>query len=126
MVVVLGKGERLRKNSEFANVRKRGRAWACELVVLKTVPNDLDRNRYGFVVGKRVGNAVVRNKVKRRLREIIRSSPMAPGRDMVFIARHGASMASYQQLHSAVIGLLRRAGSLPSVQDAERMSRASK
>jgi ribonuclease P protein component len=69
---------------------------------------------------------VVRNSVKRRLREIVRSSPIAPGRDMVFIARHGASTASYQQLHSAVSGLLRRAGSLASVQEAERISRASK
>ena len=126
MVVVLGKGERLRKDSEFANVRKRGRAWACELVVLKAVANDLGRNRYGFVVGKRVGNAVVRNKVKRRLREIVRSSRTAPGWDMVYIARHGASAASYQQLHSAVSELLRRAGFLASAQEAERMSRASK
>jgi ribonuclease P protein component len=108
-VVGLGKGERLRKNSEFANVRSRGRAWACELVVLKVVPNGLGWNRYGFVVGKRVGTAVVRNKVKRRLREIARLTPTEPGWDMVFIARPGASTASYRELSSAVARLLRKA-----------------
>jgi len=115
-VVGLGKGERLRKDSEFADVRSRGRAWGCELIVLKVASNSLGWNRYGFVVGKRVGTAVTRNKVKRRLREIARLTPTKPGWDMVFIARPGASTASYRELSSAVARLMRRARVAVSVE----------
>jgi ribonuclease P protein component len=114
-VVGLGKGERLRKDAEFADVSKRGRSWACESVVLKAVPNSLNSNRYGFVVGKRVGSAVARNRVKRRLREIVRLAPTEPGWDIVLIARPRARTASYLELKSAVERLLQRARVLAGV-----------
>jgi ribonuclease P protein component len=122
-VVGLGKGERLRKESEFAIVRKRGRAWACELVVLKALPNNLGRNRYGFAVGKRVGNAVTRNRVKRRLREMMRLTPTEPGWDIVFIARPRAGAAGYGELSSEVGRLLRRARIVSNMDGVERMGR---
>ena len=100
---------RLTKSSQYALVHSQGRAWANRLVVLKTLPNESDSSRCGFVVSKRVGKAVVRNKVKRRLREIARLTPARPGWDLVFIARRQASNASYQELEAAVRGLLGRA-----------------
>lgn len=125
-MVGLGKGERLRKDSEFANVRAHGRAWACDSVVLKAVPNGQRGNRYGFAVSKRVGNAVTRNRVKRRLREIVRLAPIEPGWDFVFIARPRAAVVGYQELNSAVTQLLRRAGVLAGAQKVEREGEASK
>lgn len=105
----MGEKERLRKNSQFAAVYEFGETWAGELVVLKAIPNGLEFNRYGFVVGKRLGKAVVRNRVKRLLREVSRAIPTKPGWDMVFIARSQAATASYHEVGASVARLLRRA-----------------
>ena len=78
------------------------------LLVMRVLPNGLDRSRFCFVTGKRVGNAVVRNRVKRRLREIVRNSASAPGWDTVLIARKGAGDADFSELERAVHNLIRR------------------
>ncbi len=114
----MGKGERLRKDSQFANVRAHGKTWACGSVVLKAIPNGLCWNRYGFVTSKRVGNAVERNRIKRRLREIVRLTPMKTGWDLVLIARSGAKTVNYSQLLLAVTRLLHRAQLLANVDGA--------
>ena len=80
---------RLTGSKRFSLIHKEGRGLANRLLVLKSIPNDLDRSRFGFMVGKRIGSAVIRNKVKRRLREITRLTPVKAGRDIVFIARRG-------------------------------------
>jgi ribonuclease P protein component len=108
----MGKSERLTDSSQFAEVAGRGKTRACRLIVLKTLPNGLERNRYGFVASKRVGKAVVRNRVKRLLREAARSIPMKSGWDIVFIARIGAAGASYRDIETAVTKLLGRSGIL--------------
>ena len=78
------------------------------LLVMRVLPNGLDRSRFCFVTGKRVGNSVVRNRVKRRLREVVRSSAPAPGWDTVLIARKGSADADFKQLERAVHNLIRR------------------
>ena len=67
--------------------------------------------RVGFSVSKRVGDAVRRNQVKRRLREVIRRRlwNVAPGWDMIVIARPGASTADYEALRDEVDALLTQA-----------------
>lgn len=105
----MGEKERLRKNSEFAAIYEHGRTWSNALVVLKALPNGLEWNRYGFVTGKRLGKAVVRNRVKRLLREVARGAATKKGWDVVFIARSGAATANYYELGASVAGLLRRA-----------------
>lgn len=101
--------ERLKKKQQFAEIYRHGKTWACGLIVLKALPNNLERNRYGFVTSKRLGNAVIRNRVKRLLREVARATPTKPGWDIIFIARKGTTTASYHQIAKAVVGLLRRA-----------------
>ena len=76
------------------------------------MPNGLPLSRYGFSVGKRLGKAVARNRVKRLLREGMRLTPIKPGWDMVFIARSRASAANYHRLKEAMEELLARAGLL--------------
>ena len=105
----MGEKEKLRKNLEFAAVYEHGRTWANDLVVLKTLSNGLGWNRYGFVAGKRLGKAVVRNRVKRLLREVTRATATKQGWDVVFIARSQAAAANYHELGASVAGLLRRA-----------------
>ncbi len=79
---------------------------------MKALPNGLSLSRYGFTVSRRVGKAVVRNRVKRLLREILRQTQLKPGWDIVFIARPSAARANYESLGKSVRGLLFRAGLL--------------
>jgi ribonuclease P protein component len=77
--------------------------------VLAARPNGLDLNRFGFSVSKRVGNAVTRNRVKRRLREAARLSNVIPGWDILLIARAGAGDSDYRELERSMTNLLKRA-----------------
>jgi ribonuclease P protein component len=101
---------RLRRRKEFDAVFRRGRSWANELIVLRSLPNQLEHNRYGFVTSKRLGKAVVRNRVRRRLREGVRSLSLRPGWDVVVSAKAPAAGADFHQLKKAVADLLARAG----------------
>lgn len=100
---------RLAKARDFAAVRRNGRSWSDKILVLQARPNDLDISRVGFSVSSRVGNAVTRNKVKRRLREAVRRSGVQEGWDLVLIARKDAAAAGFGSLSSSMIGLLERA-----------------
>ena len=109
---VVRKQLRLRRRKEFDTVFKRGQLLTSRLLVLRSVPNQLQHNRYGFVTSKRLGNAVVRNRVRRRLREGIRRLTIRPGWDIVISARAPAAQADFHQLKAAVANLFTRAGIL--------------
>ena len=111
---LMQKERRLRKPREFSRVMQEGRSWVTPLLVLRGVPNGLEQTRFGFAAGQRVGVAVVRNRVKRRLREVARTAPVKEGWDLVFIARNGAVTAGYQELARSVEILLQRARLLRS------------
>jgi len=68
-------------------------------VALRT---DSNTTRVGFSVSKQVGGAVIRNRVKRRLRMIVRGLDWVPGVDLVIVARSGADSVSYGELTSIV------------------------
>lgn len=103
--------QRLRRAADIAHVRQCGRAWRHPLLVLLVCPNGRSYSRFGFVTSRRIGKAVVRNRVKRRLREVIRSqvSDLAPGWDCLFIARQPIAGAAYGVVETAVTQLLQRA-----------------
>ncbi len=102
----------LTKRVQFGLVYDEGSSWVSKAVVMKALPNGLDLSRYGFTVSRRVGKAVVRNRVKRMLREILRQTPLQSGWDIIFIARSSAARANYVSLGKSVRGLLFRAGLL--------------
>jgi ribonuclease P protein component len=103
---------RLRRRKDFDIVFQEGQVLANQLLVLRSVTNQLPHNRYGFVTSKRLGGAVVRNRVRRRLREIVRALAARPGWDVVISARARAAGADFQQLRKAVASLFVRAGIL--------------
>ena len=104
--------DRLRGRERFAQVRRQGKCWTHRLVVLCALPNELPSSRFGVSVSKRVGGAVLRNKVRRQLKEIVRLRlPLiAPGWDVVLIARPPIAQADFRQLESALERLLQQAG----------------
>ena len=101
--------EYLTKPRQYALVYNKGSSWVSDLVVMKALPNGLSFSRYGFSVSRRVGKAVVRNRVKRLLREILRLAPLQPGWDIIFIVRPLVASANYASLEKSVKGLLSRA-----------------
>ena len=109
---------RLRKNHEFRRAYSRGRAHVHELVVLhalKRRDDPKDNMRLGFVVTKKQGNAVARNRIRRRLREAVRARLdefSASRTDLVFVGRSKARMASWHEVQAAVDQVLTRAGTL--------------
>ena len=112
----LGRDRRLRKPSDFRYVRRQGRSWAGYLLVLQACSNGLNRSRFGISAGRRVGKAVVRNRVKRRLRELLRTMPLKEGIDIVVIARVPSSRATFRDLQ---IGLTRLMSEANVVVDSE-------
>jgi ribonuclease P protein component len=104
------RGEHLiTKSGQYSLVYDKGSTRVNNLLVLKSLPNGLSFSRYGFSVSRRVGKAVVRNRVRRLLREILRRRSLKPGWDIVFIARTAAADADYTALGESVTGLLSRA-----------------
>ena len=107
----------LKENYEFRRVYKRGRSGVSPLLVVYARPNRGGRNRLGVTVGVKLGKAVVRNRVRRRLREIFRLAQpeLAQGWDVVLVARSRAVTASYCELERAFrrlcgkLGLMERA-----------------
>jgi ribonuclease P protein component len=101
----------LRQGSDFQRVWDKGKAWSHPLVILRAHANGTEKSRFGFVVGKKVGKAVERNRAKRLMREAVRLRlpEIAQGWDVVLIARRGAEEAEYKAVAAAVSGLLRRA-----------------
>jgi ribonuclease P protein component len=103
------KGEhRLTKPEQYTLVYNTGSSAADRFLVLKAVSNGLETSRFGISVSKRVGNAVIRNRVKRLLREILRLSPLLAGWDLIVIARGPAAESDYHQLEKSASALLAR------------------
>ncbi len=103
---------RLRENRDFRRVFNRGRSSATDKLVLYWVRNRGTDFRVGFSVSRKVGNAVERNLLKRRLRACFdRFLPELTGKsaDIVVVCRKNAGQATYRQLEDDVLRLLKRA-----------------
>lgn len=105
---VVKREQRLRRTSEFDVVYREGKVASGPLLAVRVRPNGQVLSRFGFVAGKRVGGAVVRNLARRRLRELIRQLPIQPGIDLVVFARPGAATASFAELDRALTQALKR------------------
>jgi ribonuclease P protein component len=117
----LRRAQRLRSPRDFERVRRHGRRASGTLLLLgylaqagSDASSDVSNagfTRIGLSVSRRVGGAVARNRVKRRLREVVRRllAEVTPGYDLVLTARPGAADAPIETLRQEVRALITRA-----------------
>ena len=99
----------LKLNSDFRRVYSRGKHTVCPRVVVYCRRNQQGKNRVGYTVSKKLGNAVTRNRVRRRLREIVRlhAGHTKQGYDLILVARSRAVDSEYQKLEADVLRCFR-------------------
>ena len=99
------KRQRIKNQTEFGGVLQGGRKYVCSSFVILAKDTSRSYPRLGIVVSKRLGNAIVRNRIKRSFREVFRQLPYQDKmsqRDFVIIARRPASRVSYEELALSV------------------------
>lgn len=109
------KSARLSRASEFARLRREGTSFHGKLIVLSVLKAEPDtETRIGLITSRRVGGAVVRNRVRRRLREIVRMlrPQIRRGLHLVIVARAAAATAEFALLRADVIFLAQRSAIL--------------
>jgi len=106
--------ETLKLNYEFHRLYSKGKSAVTPYLVVYARHTKRRQNRIGFTVSTKLGHAVVRNRVRRRLREIYRlhEADFAAGTDLVVVARSRAVKASYQQLEQAMLSACAKLGIL--------------
>lgn len=102
------KKHRLRSNEDFKKVYRNGKNYWNRNIVSYVMKNKLDYTRIGFSVTKKIGNSVVRNRVKRRMREICRLNfnNIKDGYDIILIPKKNVVDIGYNELESAILHIL--------------------
>lgn len=95
-----GRHERVRKSKDYSRIYKNGARLYSENFLVLILTNDKGVRRLGITVGKKIGNSVKRNRIKRLLREFFRlhKDSLPAGRDMVITVRKDVSARSLQEI----------------------------
>ena len=109
------RNQRLRQSAEFGRVRARGLRFSDRYLILTLAASPSGRTRFGLSVVKRVGNAVTRNRIKRRLREVLTRLAIQNGWDIVISVRPHSSRATFHDLFGSLTFLAYKAGIIESV-----------
>ena len=99
--------ESLKKNSDFQNVYQHGKSYANKYLVMYIKENNMDINRLGISVSKKVGNSVVRHRFTRLVRESYRlhENIFNSGLDIVVVGRKSAASVGYEEIENALLHL---------------------
>ncbi|WP_036717643.1 ribonuclease P protein component [Paenibacillus sp. JCM 10914] len=106
---------RLRNRTDFSRVYRHGKSFANhQFVVYWSRKREVEQFRVGVSCSKKIGNAVVRNRMRRLVKEIVRQHQhdIIPHMDLIFIVRKGALGKSYQELEKSVLHVLRKSALL--------------
>ena len=97
----------LKQNSQFRRLYRRGKSATGRCLVIYCRPNGTKENQIGITVNAKLGCAVVRNRARRRLREVYRlnETRLKSGYDIVIVARHAAATAPFDQLQADFLSL---------------------
>lgn len=107
----LGRDQRLRRSADYLSCYRRGRKRHGSLASLHFFPNELQEARLGITASRKVGKAVIRHRVKRRIRNIFRRWPNRdelPSVDIVVHLKPAAGAADFMTLRQEVESLLAR------------------
>jgi len=110
---MLLKENRLKKKKDFEKTLSQGKNLKGDFLFFKTIKNELEENRFGFIVSKKVSKkAIERNRIKRRLREIVRLSDFKNTEkiDGVFITLPYIKEKSFEEIEIETTSLLKKAG----------------
>lgn len=109
----------IKQNYEFRRLYSKGKSCANAYLVVYCRKNRAGRSRIGYTVSNKVGHAVVRNRIRRRLREIYRlhERQIARGYDLVVVSRVHACTADYHQLEAAFLSACAQLGLLTEGDD---------
>ena len=102
----------LKKDSDFRKVYKHGKSFASRYLVMYILNNKSEHSRIGISVSKKVGKAIIRNKVRRRIKEAYRlniDENVKIGYDIVFIARVAIKDAEYKDIEKSMKHLVKKA-----------------
>ena len=102
----------LKKDCDFRKVYKHGKSFANRYLVMYILENKSDSSRIGISVSKKVGNAITRNKIRRRIKESYRlniDANVKYGYDIVFIARVAIKEADYKDIEKSMNHLIKKA-----------------
>jgi len=103
--------EMLRRKAEFEAIGRHGTVRSSRLLVLRSMRTTGSRTRIGLSTPRTLGGAVQRNRVRRRLRDLLREQLTAEGGvDLLLIARSEAGSATYSELREELRSLLERSG----------------
>lgn len=99
--------ESLKKNMDFQNVYENGKSYANRYLVMYVLENNLNKNRIGISVSKKVGNSVIRHRITRLIRESYRlqEDVFNSSLDIVVIARSNVREVGYKEIESALLHL---------------------
>ena len=101
--------ERLRKNEDFQSVYQSGKSYANKSFVIYVLNNNLGTNRLGVSVSKKIGNSVVRHRMKRLVKENFRlhEDMFNSGLDIAVIVRKNAVDLSFEEVREAIFHLMK-------------------
>ena len=104
----MDKMNRLRSNMEFKKVYKYGKNYWNRNLILYVMKNDLGYTRVGYSITKKIGNSVVRNRIRRQMKEIYRLNFdwIENNYDLIFIPKKNVVDISYEKLDSAMIHIM--------------------
>lgn len=103
------RSETLKRNEDFKEIYSTGKSYANKYLIMYVKKNNMDINRIGISVSKKVGNSVVRHRITRLIRESYRLSEdnFASGLDIIVVARAGAKGKKYSEIESALLHLMK-------------------
>ena len=109
----------IKKNNDFRLIYKRGKSRVTPVLAMYARKNKTASNRIGITVSTKVGKAVVRNRVRRRIREAYRRNEMCftSGRDIVVVARVRAASSTYHDIEKNLLSIAKDLSLLSEVQE---------
>ena len=105
----MDRSNRLRTNEDFLKVYRNGKNYWNRNLTIYVKKNNLHISRFGYSITKKIGNSVVRNKLRRRMKEIVRLNfdCIKPGYDVIIIPKRNTVEIDYKELESAILHLFK-------------------